>query len=85
MDVGVVVPGHGKTTDLEEVRHFRKFIETCIDMTRKAISKGMSKEEAADKISFEGLYPADQQAAAVHPGSAVQRRNVLHLYDILSQ
>jgi cyclase len=85
MDVSVVVPGHGKTCELKEVRQFRKFIETCIDMTRKAISEGMSKEEAADKISFEGLYPADQQALAVHPGSAMQRRNVLHLYDMLSQ
>lgn len=83
MDVNVVVPGHGRICNLEEVRKFRQFIETCIDMTRKAISEGMSKEEAVEKISFEGLYPGEQQGGAIHPGAAMQRRNVLHLYEML--
>ena len=85
MEINVVVPGHGETCDLKEVRRFRQFIETCIDMTRKAISEGMRKEEAADSISFEGLYPEDQRASAVHPGSVMQRRNVLRLYEMLSK
>ena len=32
-----------------------------------------------DKISFEEFYPP------VHPGAGMQRRNVLHLYEVLSK
>jgi cyclase len=84
MDIAVVVPGHGEMCDRQEVRKFRHFIETCVDMTRKAIRQGMSKEEAVDKISFEALYPGDRCGPAVHPGSAMQRRNVLRLFEMLS-
>ena len=67
------------------VREFRLFIQKCIDIIREAIKQGMSKEEAADKISFEELYPGKHGGSAVHPGPAMQRRNVLRLYEMLSK
>ena len=79
MDVDVVVSGHGKVCGKSEVREFRSFIEKCIDMVREAIKQGMSKEEAADRISFEEFYPP------VHPGPEMQRMNVLRLYEMLSK
>ncbi len=79
MDVDVVVSGHGKVCDRGGVREFRSFIEKCIDMVREAIKQGMSKEEAADRISFEEFYPP------VHPGPEMQRMNVLRLYEMLSK
>jgi len=85
MEVDVVVPGHGEISDRKEVGQFRKFIETCIDMTRTAIRQGKSKEEAAAAISFEELYPVNRCLRAVHPGGAMQRRNVLRLYEMLAQ
>jgi cyclase len=83
MEIDVVVPGHGKICDLKEVARFRQFIETCIEMTREAIRQGKSKEEAGDTLSFEGLYPAEKCRAAVHPGLAMQRRNVTRVYELL--
>ncbi len=83
MDIDVVVPGHGMVGDKKGVREFRLFIEECIRMVREAIKQGMSREEAADRLSFERLYPADQTKSAVHPGASQQRKNVLRLYDML--
>lgn len=84
MDIDVVVPGHGEICNQQEVFQFRQFIEKCIDMTREAIRRGMTKEEAANHLSFESFYPGDRCRPAVHPGSAMQRRNVLRLYKMLS-
>jgi len=79
MDIDVVVPGHGEVCGKREVREFRLFIQKCIDIVREAIKQGMSKEEAAENISFEELYPA------IHPGPEQQRFNVLRLYEMLSK
>lgn len=79
MDIDYVIPGHGEVCTRREVREFRQFIETCLGIIKDAIQKGISREEAADKISFENLYPA------VHPGPEQQRLNVLWLYDVLSK
>lgn len=78
MDVALVVPGHGRVGGKKEVREFRLFLEKCIKMVRDAIRKGMTREEAAEKISFESSLPA------VHPGAGQQRYNVLRLYEMLS-
>ncbi|MBM4313809.1 MAG: MBL fold metallo-hydrolase [Deltaproteobacteria bacterium] len=85
MEIDVVVPGHGEMSGLKEVAAFRRFIETCIEMTRAAIREGKSKEQAAETLSFEKLYPSDRCRMAVHPGSAMQRRNVSRLYEKLSE
>ena len=75
----MVVPGHGEVCGKREVREFRLFIQKCIDIVREAIKQGMSKEKAAENISFEELYPA------IHPGPEQQRFNVLRLYEMLSK
>ena len=85
MDIDMVIPGHGEICDTKEVQKFREFIETCIEMTTSAIGKGLTRDKAADRISFEALYPGHQCAQAVHPGAEMQRRNVMRLYDMLSQ
>jgi len=79
MDIDVIVPGHGEVCGKAEIQEFRLFIQKCIDIVREAIKQGASKEQAADKISFEELYPA------IHPGSEQQRMNVLRLYEMLSR
>lgn len=81
MDVDVVMPGHGEIGDRKAVRAFRGFIQKCIDTVSRAISQGMSKEEAADRISFE----TEEYPPAAHPGPEQQRRNVIRLYEMLSK
>jgi cyclase len=77
-DAYFIVPGHGKVGGKEEVQEFRLFIQRCIEMVREAIQSGMSKEEAADRISFLEFY------APVHPGPWQQRMNVLRIYERLT-
>ena len=79
MDVDVVVPGHGEVGDKRLVREVTQFMQECIDAVRKAISQGMSKEEAANRISFEEVR------TALHPGPGQQRSNVLRMYEMLSK
>ena len=70
MDVALIVPGHGEVGDKRVVREATKFIQECIDAVTKAINQGMSKEVAANTISFE------EALTAIHPGSEQQRSNV---------
>ena len=79
MDVDVIVPGHGEIADKRVVREFRIFIQECIDEVKEAISQGISKEEAANRISFEERLPA------LHPGAEWQRPSVMRLYEMLSK
>ena len=79
MDVDAIVPGNGKVCGKREVQDFTSFIQKCIDIVREAIKQGMSKEEAADRISFSEFYPA------THPGPKMQRINVSRFYEMLSK
>ncbi|MBU2497382.1 MAG: MBL fold metallo-hydrolase [Proteobacteria bacterium] len=79
MDIDIVVPGHGEVCGKTEVREFRRFIQKCVDMVREAIGKGWPKDQAADEISLETLYPS------IHPGLEQERMNILRLYEMLSK
>lgn len=82
-DVDVIVPGHGEVCDQNYVTELSSFIQEWMDTVEKAIEKGMSKEEAMDKISFLGRYPMDVELDAMGP--TVQRWNVERLYDLLKK
>lgn len=75
----LIVPGHGKVGVKKDVQEFRSFIEKCVEMVREAIQREMSKEEAANRISFLDL------CIPIHPGPWQQRMNVLRLYDKLTE
>ncbi len=79
LDVDYIVPGHGPAGDKAAVREFSAFIQGAIDTVRQAIRRGMTREEAANTISFESLRPAR------HAGEEQQRLNVLRLYEMLSK
>jgi len=85
LDIDFIVPGHGEVCDKEEAQRFRLFLQQCINMVTDAIKKGMTKDEAANKLSFEDLYPGKGRGLAVHSGPEQQRRNVLRLYEMLSK
>jgi cyclase len=79
VDTEVIVPGHGKVGVKKDVQEFRWFMEKCVGRVREAIQKGMTKEEAAERISFLDL------SIPIHPGPWQQRMNVLRLYDKLAE
>jgi len=81
LDVDVIVPGHGEVGDKKAVQGFRTFIEECIAAVRQAMEQGMTKDEAAERISFETeAYPP-----ALHPGRESQRDNVMRLWEMLAK
>ena len=79
LDAELVVPGHGPVGDKKDVERFGVFLQECIAEVQRAIDRGMTQEEAAQRISFENRLPA------IHPGAEQQRKNVLRLYEMLSQ
>ncbi|HUT70575.1 MAG TPA: MBL fold metallo-hydrolase [Desulfatiglandales bacterium] len=79
MDIDIVVPGHGEVCGKSEIQQFRLFIQKCIEIVSEAIKQGMSKDQAANEISLEELYPA------IHPGPEQERMNILRLYEMLSK
>jgi len=79
MDVDFVVPGHGEVCDKQVVREFAAFIQECIDRVSAAIKQGMSIEEAAERVSFEGNLPAR------HASREEVREDVMRVYQQLSR
>jgi cyclase len=83
MDIDIIVPGHGEVCDKSYIRELSSFIQEWIDTVKRAITQGLSKEEAAKKISFLDRYPMDIGIEAMGP--TVQRWNVERLYDLLAK
>ncbi|MBI2831701.1 MAG: MBL fold metallo-hydrolase [Chloroflexi bacterium] len=79
MDIDVLVPGHGVVCGKEGIREFILFLEKVVEMVREAIRQGMSKEEAAAKLTFLGFYPS------LHPEPGTQRMSIIRIYEILTQ
>lgn len=81
MDVDLIVPGHGEVCDRGYLGEQASFIQEWVDEVRKAIEKGLSREEAMDTISFLDRYPMDLGLERLGP--VLQRMNVGRLYDLL--
>jgi cyclase len=74
LDVDWVVPGHGEVCGKDQMGEFVTFLEKCIDRVKEAIRKGMSREEAADRVVLEEGMDKTQN-----------RRNVLRLYEMFTK
>ncbi|MBW1767561.1 MAG: MBL fold metallo-hydrolase [Deltaproteobacteria bacterium] len=83
LDVDVIVPGHGEVCDKSYLKEQASFIEEWMETIKEAISQGLSKEEAMERISFLDRYPMDIGLDAIGP--EVQRMNVDRLYDLLKE
>jgi len=79
LDVEVVVPGHGEVGDKDALQKFTSFLEEYVTAVQKAIEQDLSKEEAVARINFE------DRLQAFHPGPEQQRKNVLRLYERLTE
>lgn len=79
MDVEVVVPGHGPAAGPEVFDEMRQVVEEAIGEVQAAIDSGMSREEAAERITFIGRQPVPDDHRAWAP--ALQRLFVGRIYD----
>jgi cyclase len=82
MDFDVLIPGHGRICDKSYIREQSAFIQEWIEAVKKAIEKGLSKEEAMKTISFLVRYPMAGKSGPMGP--QVQRWNVEKIYDLLT-
>lgn len=74
MEVDWVVPGHGQICGKDKMQEFVAFLEECFDKVKESIRRGMSREDAADRITLEEGMDKGQQ-----------KRSVLRLYDLFSR
>ena len=80
LDVDKVVPGHGGVTDKSAFKRMAKTIRACLAEVKGAIDKGMSAQEAQEKVTFAEIFahlPDNDRK------KMVVRMNVARLYEYL--
>jgi glyoxylase-like metal-dependent hydrolase (beta-lactamase superfamily II) len=76
----MLVPGHGPVCDKRYLDEQGAFIEEWVDYVRRAVDKGLAKDEAvATLTAMTDRYPMDVGQAGMAP--MVMKMNVANLYD----
>ncbi len=83
LEADVLVPGHGEICDRSYIPEMSAFIQAWIDTVAEAIDKGMSLQEAQEKISLLDRYPMESGSEPM--AEMVQRMNVARLYEVLKK
>ena len=83
LEVDVLVPGHGSLCDRSYIPEQSAIIQDWMDAVSTAIKKGMSLEEAQDKLPFIDRYPMDGEGSPM--SQQVQRMNMVRLYEVLQE
>ncbi len=83
LDFDVLVPGHGVVSPKSYLTEMGAFIQAWIDAVKAAIKKGMSLEEAQNKVSLLDRYP--MQAGSEPMAQMVQQMNIARLYEVLKK
>ncbi len=83
LEADVLIPGHGEICDRSYIPEMRAFIQAWIDTVSEAIDKGMSLEEAQEKVSLLDRYPMESGSEPM--AEMVQRMNVARLYEVLKK
>jgi len=83
LDFDVLVPGHGSIGDKQSLRHFRKDLCALFEEIEHAISRGLSREDAIEEITYEDRVHAE------YPKSEIFAKNVKlsigRVYDTLKE
>jgi cyclase len=82
LGANILVPGHGDVCSPEDIPKMSAQIQDLTEAVADTISKGMSLEEALEKISLPVRRSADTLMNAPF-AQQMQRRNVTHLYGVL--
>jgi cyclase len=84
LNADIIVPGHGDVCeDRDYLRELASFLGEWVDAVRRAIGRGMSKEDCADAISFLDRYPMNPGRETFGP--ELQRENAKRVYDVLTK
>ena len=78
-----LVPGHGPVCDKRYLDEQGAFIEEWVDYVRRAVDKGVAKDEAvASLTAMTDRYPMDVEQDGMAP--MVMKLNVANLYDYVT-
>jgi len=83
LEVDWLVPGHGQICKKDYLGEQAEFIQDWVGAIKDAISKGITKEEAHQTISFLDRYPMDTGLEAM--GEMVQHMNIDRLYELYQE
>ena len=83
LDVDSIVPGHGPVCTKQYISVQSAFIREWMTAVALGISKGWSKEECIQRISFLDRFPVD--IGQEFMGPKIQEMNVTALYDYLTK
>ncbi|MFC1893773.1 MBL fold metallo-hydrolase [Chloroflexota bacterium] len=83
LEVDHIVPGHGEVCDKSYLAEQSGFIQEWVDIVKRAIDQGRTKEEALSEISLLDRYPMAPGNEKMGP--ELQRMNISRLYDVLTQ
>ncbi|MFC1948621.1 MBL fold metallo-hydrolase [Chloroflexota bacterium] len=81
LEVDVMMPGHGELCDRSYIPEMSATIQAWIDAVKEAINKGMSLEEAQEKVAFPGGYSAENEPRMPE----VKKMNMTRLYEVLKK
>lgn len=81
MDFDILVPGHGNISEKSCISDMRKSIMACMDAVKRAIDKGMTLEEAQDRVRLNIFFPDLREDKKTLMW--LQRTNISHLYKTL--
>ncbi len=82
LDVNRVVPGHGEVQEKSYLSQMKKNLQTWLDTVAAAIGKGMTLEEAQEKLTFIEEFP---QLERNERTANIIRTNVGRLYEHLKK
>ncbi len=82
LDADYIVPGHGDVCDKSYLKEEAKYVQDCMDVVKKAIDQGWTKDEAVDKVALPDYFPLDEGSDEV--ATMLFRMSIANLYDRLS-
>ncbi|MHB8072698.1 MBL fold metallo-hydrolase [Desulfosporosinus fructosivorans] len=82
LDIEYIVPGHGPVVKKDYILKQSNFIREWMASVATGMSKGWSKEECVERISFLDRCPVD--IGQEESGPMIQQMNVRNIFDYLS-
>ncbi len=82
MEFDILVPGHGDVGTKACLPEMRASIQACMDAVKQAIDRGMTLQEAKDRVRLTDLYP--QLSGDKRTITWLQRVNIAQLYRALT-
>ncbi len=83
LEVDIVIPGHGAPCKKDYLNEQARIIKDWVDVVRVAIDKGISKDEAIEKITSPDPYPKQEGTSVTE--DVLHKNIITRLYQLYSK